>query len=237
VPEAGFRHYDQSLRVVEILERGTGESLIPEADALSVGPGLNLTWEVRDGIAHHSKGRKDLSDTSAERAATLEGKAVRIADRVAYINHDIDDAIRAGVLKPEDLPRAQIESLGSTHSERIARMVIDIVTTSDGKPVMEMSPEISEATDFLKEFLFERVYWNASTGNQDLRKAQHVIHALFRLYMEQPERMNGNAALLSLSVEARAERVCDFIAGMTDRYAVTCFDRHFVPKSMRSANW
>ena len=185
----------------------------------------------------HSKGRKDLADTSTGRADTLEGNVVRIADRVAYINHDIDDAIRAGVIEPADLPRSQMESLGSTHSERIATMVIDIVTTSDGRPTVEMSAGIGEATDQLKEFLFDRVYWNTATGNQDLRKAQHVIVALFRLYMEQPERMNGNSSLLNLSVPDRAQRICDFIAGMTDRYAVTCFDRNFVPKSMRGIHF
>src|SRR5438552_1288743 len=135
VPEAGIRHYEQSLRVVELLERGTGEHFPQEGETPpETHPGLNLTWEVRDGIATHSKGRKDLTDPSTGRAATLEGKAVRIADRVAYINHDIDDALRAGVLLPADLPRAQMESLGQTHSERIATMVIDIVTASDGKP-------------------------------------------------------------------------------------------------------
>ncbi len=238
VPEAGFRHDVQSLRVVELLERGTGEEFpaLDAAPSVSSPPaGLNLTWEVRDGIARHSKGRRDLSDTSTERAVTLEGRTVRIADRVAYINHDIDDAIRAGVLRPDDLPRAQMEALGHSHSERIATMVTDIVTYSDGQPRVEMSPPVAQATDALKEFLFERVYWNAATGNQDLRKAQHVIRALFHLYMEQPERMNGNARLCALPTEERAQQVCDFIAGMTDRYAVACFDRHFVPKSMRGA--
>ncbi|HZP84888.1 MAG TPA: deoxyguanosinetriphosphate triphosphohydrolase [Chthonomonadaceae bacterium] len=225
VPRAGFRHYEQSLRVVELLERGTGEG--------ASGPGLNLTWEVRDGIARHSKGRKDLTDTSTERASTLEGKAVRIADRVAYINHDIDDALRAGVLKPADLPRELMESLGHTHSERIASMVIDIVQTSDDRPIVEMSPAVAAATDTLKEFLFERVYWNAATGNQDLRKAQHVLHALFHIYMEQPERMTGDPSLRDLPTEERAQRVCDYIAGMTDRYAVSCFVRHFVPRGAR----
>ncbi|HZT43192.1 MAG TPA: deoxyguanosinetriphosphate triphosphohydrolase [Chthonomonadaceae bacterium] len=233
VPEAGFRHYEQSLRVVELLEYGTGE-MFPQdrpPDTLPT-PGLNLTWEVRDGIARHSKGRKDLTDPTAERAATLEGNVVRIADRVAYINHDIDDALRAGLLRREDLPDKEMEMLGHSHSERIATMVIDIVQHSDGKPIVEMSPPIAAATDRLKEFLFERVYWNAATGNQDLRKAQHVIHALFRLYMEQPELMSGNTALYDLSTVERAQRVCDFIAGMTDRFAVSRFVRHFVPKSM-----
>jgi dGTPase len=225
VPHAWFRHYEQSLRVVELLERGTGEG--------ASGPGLNLTWEVRDGIARHSKGRKDLTDTTLERASTLEGRAVRIADRVAYINHDIDDALRAGVLKPADLPRELMESLGHTHSERIASMVIDIVQTSDDRPIVEMSPAVAAATDTLKEFLFERVYWNAATGNQDLRKAQHVLHALFHIYMEQPERMTGDPCLRDLPTEERAQRVCDYIAGMTDRYAVSCFVRHFVPRGAR----
>jgi dGTPase len=226
VPSAGFRHDVQSLRVVELLERGTGE----HAEA----SGLNLTWEVRDGIAHHSKGRLDLADDSAARAATLEGAAVRIADRVAYINHDIDDALRAGVIRAEDLPREQIDALGPTHSARIANMVIDIVQFSDGGPVVDMSESVSRATDALKEFLFERVYWNTATGNQDLHKAQHVIRALFQHYMERPESMNGDGSLHALRPEQLAERVCDFIAGMTDRYAVTCFMRIFVPKGLSS---
>ncbi len=237
VPDAGFRHDLQSLRVVDLLEFGTGE-LFPDDVAYTAPatPGLNLTWEVRDGIARHSKGRKDLTDTTAELAATLEGKVVRIADRVAYVNHDIDDAFRAGVLKRSDLPREQLESLGHTHSERIATMVQDIVEFSEGSRRVEMSQPIAAATDELKEFLFKRVYWNASTGNQDLRKSQHVIRALFSLYMDQPEQMNGQAALREWTVPARAQKVCDFIAGMTDRYAVACFDRHFVPKGVRGIN-
>ncbi len=237
VPDAGFRHYEQSLRVVELLENGTGEMFPQDRQPLPPSQiGLNLTWEVRDGISRHSKGRKDLTDTSGERAATLEGKVVRIADRVAYINHDIDDALRAGVLRPQDLPRQQMATLGPSHSERISRMVTDIVQTSEGRPVVEMSEPIARATDELKEFLFEHVYWNAATGNQDLRKSQHVIHALFRLFMEQPEKMTGDGHLRTVSLEERALKVCDYVAGMTDRYAVACFDRHFVPKSMRGAN-
>jgi dGTPase len=224
VPTAAFRHDVQSMRIVELLERRTDS----EADA----PGLNLTWEVLDGIEHHSKGRSDLDDESAERASTLEGKAVRIADRVAYVNHDIDDALRAGVLRPEDLPREQIEALGPSHSARIAHMVIDIVQYSDGRPVVEMSEPVGGATDALKEFLFERVYWNMSSGNQDLRKSQHVIRALFQHYMERPESMSGDESLRELDLEQRAQRVCDFIAGMTDRYAVACFARIYVPRGL-----
>ncbi len=256
VPDAHFRHYDQSLRVVTWLERGTGEANQTDTEPQTINGvnsqaahdsdnheddgrsrGLNLTWEVRDGIAHHSKGRKDLADTSTERAQTLEGKAVRIADRVAYINHDIDDALRAGVIQPGDLPHRELAALGRSHSERIANMVTDIVTYSEGRPDVDMSPPIAEATDSLKEFMFERVYWNAATGNQDLRKSQHVIRFLFRLYMEQPELMNGSAALRDLPVSQRAEHVCDYVAGMTDRYAVSRFEGHFVPRGMRSSDF
>ena len=237
MPGAGFKHDEQSLRVVDVLEYRTGD-LFPDdrEEARPATPGLNLTWEVRNGIARHSKGRKSLTDPGAELAATLEGKVVRIADRVAYINHDIDDAFRAGVLRRADLPIEQMTALGHSHSDRITTMVLDIVRHSEGQPMVEMSPAIAAATEQLKEFLFERVYWNASTGNQDLRKSQHVIRALFTLYMEQPEQMNGQSSLLHVSVEERAQRVCDYVAGMTDRYAVTCFDRHFVPKGVRGVH-
>jgi dGTPase len=235
VPGASFRHDEQSLRVVDILEIGTGAP-VHEAGGSHVVQGLNLTWEVRNGIARHSKGRRGLQDTSRELAATLEGKAVRIADRIAYINHDIDDAIRAGVIAPDDLPRDQLDSLGHSHSERISTMVEDVVRNSLDAPTVEMSSDVAAATDELKEFLFERVYWNGSTGNNDLRKAQHVIRALFCLYMDQPVQMNGQPGLEELSVPERAQKVCDFIAGMTDRYAVACFDRQFVPKGVRGAS-
>ncbi len=232
VPTARFRHYEQSLRMVELLERGSAE----EQDANpKKNVGLNLTWEVRDGIAHHSKGRKDLSDTSTERASTLEGKVVRIADRIAYINHDIDDSVRARILKWRDLPKEPLKLLGKTHSDRISTMVMDVVTTSDGQPIVTMSPTIEQATDSLKEFLFERVYCNPELMLLHERdKARHVIRSLFQYYMEFPADMTGETALQNADTEARAVAVCDYIAGMTDRYAVSCFYRHFVPKNMRS---
>jgi dGTPase len=217
VPEAGFRHYEQSLRMVEVLEVHGG------------GPGLNLTWEVRDGIAHHSKGRKDLADESTQRASTLEGKAMRIADRVAYINHDIDDSIRAGLLKVEELPAEPIALLGNTHSERIATMVIDIVETSEGREDVDMSPAVSAATDQLKEFLFERIYCNPNVRTGELEKVGRVIRDLFRLYMREPDKMQGKADLLLTDTPARALAVCDYIAGMTDRYALTRFVADFLP--------
>ncbi len=218
VPDMQFRHVEQSLRVVEALER-SGD-----------GPGLNLTWEVRDGIACHSKGRADLSDTSNQRASTLEGKVVRISDRIAYVNHDIDDSVRAGILSQEDLPIESLSCLGQTHSERIARMVVDVVEFSEGQGDVDMSPEISAATDHLKEFLFERVYWNPSVEGTELKKAQRIVRDLFRCYMERPELMQGRDDLQNAGLQTRALAVCDYIAGMTDRYAVARFMKHFLPR-------
>ncbi|HLI48970.1 MAG TPA: deoxyguanosinetriphosphate triphosphohydrolase [Chthonomonas sp.] len=235
VPDAGFRHYEQSLRVVELLEYRT--DFVPEentdpSDGTPKQPGLNLTWEVKDGIARHSKGKADLSQET-DLPTTLEGKVVRIADRVAYINHDIDDAIRAKVITYSDLPQDIMKTLGRSYSQRIARMVEDIVLTSSDRPDVTMSAAMSECVDRLKDFMFERVYWNAAKGNEDLRKAQHVIRALFHLYMEQPELMKGETHLRDCSPAERAQYVCDFIAGMTDRYAVSRFVAHFVPKPIR----
>ncbi len=226
-----FKHVDQSLRIVDVLEVRTGDSG-PAADTQKP-QGLNLSWEVRDGIAHHSKGRADLDDIAVARATTLEGHVVRIADRIAYINHDIDDSLRAGLLRFEDLPGELIKTLGSTHSQRISTMVTDIVCFSENRPLVDMSEKIATATDGMKEFLFENVYWDASKGSQEFRKAQHVIEALFAFYMSAPEMMNGNQDLSNLENEARILAVCDFIAGMTDRYAVACFEKHFIPQNMK----
>lgn len=215
-PNISFKHVEQSLRVVEELEKHGG-------------PGLNLTWEVLDGIAHHSKGRADLSDTTAQRAHTLEGSVVRIADRVAYINHDIDDAVRYGILRVEDLPPDTLQNLGATHSERIAAMVIDIVEYSDGKPIAEMSPEMQSRVDRLKEFLFENVYWNPETGSSELAKAQRVVRDLFRHYMQRPQDM-GLSSPVPEDVDGRVQVVRDYVAGMTDRFAVRQFERLFLPR-------
>jgi len=224
VPEMQFRHVEQSLRVVEVLET-SGD-----------GPGLNLTWEVRDGIARHSKGRADLSDTTAQRASTLEGLVVRIADRIAYINHDVDDSIRAGILSASELPADCLELLGRSHSERIARMVIDVVEFSQNRNDVDMSADVSAATDQLKEFLFERVYWNPTVEGTELKKAQRIVHDLFRLYMERPDLMQGRTDLGDADEMIRARAVCDYVSGMTDRYAVGRFMKHFLPKGTAIAD-
>jgi dGTPase len=151
---------------------------------------------------------------------------------VAYINHDIDDAIRAGMLEPQDLPPDCVDVLGRSHSGRITTMVTDIVHTSDGSPDVGMSSRVADATDRLKEFLFERVYWNPVRGGVELEKARRVVTDLFHLYMDQPEKIPSGDSLKDVPMEERAQAVCDYVAGMTDRYALSRFVRHFLPRGL-----
>ena len=210
VPDAHFNHAEQSLRVVDYIERK--------------GLGLNLTWEVRNGIVHHSKGREDIG-LDLRGPATLEGKVVRISDRIAYINHDIDDAIRAGIISERDLPEDCAQVLGRSHSERIASMVRDVITASMGRSAISISESHRRAMNGLKDFLFQRVYGVDHPGLVELREAGEMLKELFRFYMAHPEELPagqehkvGRAANQS-SVQARATAVTDFVAGMTDRYA------------------
>lgn len=203
MPE-GFRHNEQSKRCVEVLEND--------------GNGLNLTWEVRDGILCHS---------GAQFPATLEGECVRRADRIAYLNHDVDDAIRAGVLQPFELPADCLKVLGETHGERINTMITDIVTCSMDKPALSMSPLVQEAMDGLREFMFERVYrdeWRRAEEERCL----HVIKALFGYYSEHPSELPEEFILIGYR-EGTARAVCDFVSCMTDRYAIRTYQQLFVP--------
>jgi dGTPase len=222
VPGGGFRHGEQSLRVVDVLEKR--------------GLGLNLTYEVRDGILHHSKGSADLSlDTSGP--ATLEGKVVKISDRVAYINHDIDDAIRAGIITETDLPTEAVEVVGRTHSNRIGSMVIDIIECSLRHGKIGMSEERRRATDRLKDFLFAVVYGRDVRGIMELEQASERMKQLFRFYMEHPQEIPEiiDQELAPATedsrntdpLESRTRMVCDFISGMTDRYAERDHARRF----------
>lgn len=221
VPGGHFYHYEQSLRIVDFLEKD--------------GRGLNLTYEVRDGILGHSKGGKDLAALDTERMPeSLEGMCVRIADRIAYINHDIDDSVRAGVLNILDLPQDALDVLGRTHSERIATMVTNVIETSFGKPSVAMSGDVVKATDNLKDYMYANVYSIDTRGNMELNKAQHMLKELFHLYMKQPDLIppiETSAAPddATTEVERRARQVTDFIAGMTDRYATMKFKHHFFP--------
>jgi dGTPase len=186
----GFRHNEHSIRVVDVLERD--------------GRGLNLTEEVRDGILRH---------TGSEEPATLEGRIVRLVDRVAYINHDIDDAIRHSALRPEELPAAEIELLGPTGSRRIDRLVHDLVETSGREGDIRQSPEIGEAMLSLRGFMFERVYLGPEAQAQHNR-AQQVVRAIFDDLVEHPEKLPSRPGALP-------DRIADHIAGMTDRFALS----------------
>lgn len=221
VPDGTFRHSEQSLRVVDVLEKR--------------GLGLNLTWEVRNGILHHSKGRADLS-LDPKGPATLEGRVVKISDRVAYINHDIDDAIRAGILAAEDLPAEAVDVVGRTHSERIGAMVMDIVEFSRDRSTIGMSEPFRRATDLLKDYLFAEVYGQDVRGISELKYAGEMLRELFKFYMEHPEEvpdMTGEDPSSKQTgpenIRTRAIQVCDFIASMTDRYAQKDYQRRFLP--------
>ena len=221
VPTGTFRHYEQSLRIVEVVEKD--------------GRGLNLTAEVRDGILGHSKGGKDIGITDVDNLpATLEGMCVRLADRIAYINHDIDDAMRAGVLVLSDLPSDSLHTLGTSHSQRIGTMVVNVLESSFGKPDVMMTGDVVEATNKLKDFMYANVYSMKTRGNLELHKAQFMIKELFHLYMKDDEAYQtafglGSDEIASLNVEQRARRVTDFVSGMTDRYASMKFKQNFMP--------
>ena len=203
MPE-GFRHNEQSLRMVEILE----------AD----GAGLNLTWEVRDGILCHS---------GKQAPSTLEGHCVRRADRIAYLNHDLDDAIRGGVLQPFELPSDCLKILGPTHGERINRMILDIVENSRDKAEITMSPLMQSAMDGLRDFMFEKVYRDKWRAAEEAR-CDHVLKALFRHFSDHPGEMPEEYILIGYR-EGTARAVCDFLSCMTDRYAIRLFQQLFVP--------
>jgi dGTPase len=194
----GFRHNEHSLRVVERLERD--------------GEGLNLTEQVRDGILRH---------TGPGEPATPEGRIVRLVDRIAYINHDIDDALRAGVLAPGDLPRAEIELLGSTGSERIETLVRDVLERSGGGEIAQ-SEEVGGAMLRLREFMFERVYLGPA-AQRERPRIERMLRALFEHYAENPP-----PPLVAGASEA--DRVLDYLAGMTDRYSIRAFTELSLPQ-------
>ena len=228
LPE-GFRHNEQSLRIVDLLEAG--------------GQGLNLTWEVREGILKHSKPREGIFEELAERywsagewgdplASTLEGQIVRLADSLAYLNHDIADAVRAGLLRPEDLPANARRVLGETHSERIDTLVSDVVDASweaalqprDGGPLpaIAMSPEVSAATDELRDYLFENVYlWEERLAEAD--RARRLIEFLWAHFLRDPSELE--ASEYTRREDALTRRIADYISGMTDGFAIAAAGR------------
>jgi len=213
--DGGFSHSEQSLRVVERLEKD--------------GKGLNLTWEVRNGILNHSKGMRPLSEIEKDpMPATLEAQVMRISDIIAYINHDIDDAMRAGLLIQDDLPRKVLECLGQTHSKRIDTIVKNVIETSlkNDLEVIAVSPEITDAMDTLRIFLNERVYHSVSNA-KETEKAKRIVETLFRYFMENPAQIDSYFNFTSGDPLVR--RTADLIAGMTDRYAIELFKKLFIP--------
>ena len=204
VMPGGFAHYRQSVRVVERLEKN--------------GAGLNLTWEVRNGILCHTKG---------EPAATLEGQAVRLADHIAYINHDIEDALRGGISFPMDIPLEISNVLGFTHAERINTLVMDAIRASTGKSAICQTPEVGEAMLALKDFMFANVYTNPLAKGEE-GKAQDMLRMLFDHYCKNPDALPAD--FQDIRMEEGVERaVCDYIAGMTDPFAVQKFEELFIP--------
>jgi dGTPase len=213
----GFSHYEQSLRIVDVLENGR--------------QGLNLTWEVRDGIARHSKGKHGLpvGADPEHRASTVEGQIARVADIIAYVNHDIDDAVRAGILEERALPAQAISVLGSTGSQRINTMVTDVVTRTldGGLSEVRMSDAVLQATLDLRSFLFEAVYENPR-ATAEFEKASGILGGLWDKLRARPEQYLDPATIQAEGLDAAAR---DFLAGMTDRYAVSLFEEMFVPRS------
>jgi dGTPase len=212
----GFNHYEQSLRIVDVLERD--------------GAGLNLTWEVRDGIARHSKGKSGMpvGADPAHRASTIEGQVARVADIIAYVNHDIDDAVRAGILREEDLPGERVTVLGRSSSERIGRMVTDVVhqTLDGGMSEIRMSEPMLEATVGLRSFLFESVYEN-EIATAEFKKAGGILGGLWEKVKENPTPYLDPRTIEKEGIDVAAK---DFVAGMTDRYAVNLYEQLFIPK-------
>ncbi len=208
ISENGFKHNIQSLRVVDKLEIKKDKR------------GLNLCYETRDGIRNHSG--KDLPQT-------LEGMLVRLCDRVAYINHDIDDSIRAGIISNEDLPKDITRVLGESHGDRINTMVMNIIENSLDNSSIEMSEEVKEASDSLRKFMFENVYLDEKV-KQEADKAERIIKELYFYYLDNPEYIPENFRRYDDDVNPEII-VCDYIAGMTDRYVMYKFQEIFVPKS------
>ncbi len=206
----GFAHYRQSIRVVEFLEKD--------------GQGLNLTWEVRDGIVNHR---------TSGNPSTLEGKAVRLSDKIAYINHDIDDGIRAGILKESDIPSEYTDVLGNSTKERLNTMISDIIVNSIGKNDLVMSEPVHKAMTDLRKFMFESLYLNPTAKSEEA-KADKLITELYRYYVANIDKLPDTYKRFITEFGERPEQVvCDYIAGMSDQYSISKFQEIFVPKAWK----
>lgn len=207
VVPGGFRHNEQSLRIVEKLE--------------NYGQGLNLTWEVKDGILNH-----ELNLTPS----TLEGKVVRLSDKIAYMHHDMDDAIRGGIMKESDVPKELAKVIGYTNGEWLDTFIHDIIATSMGKDDIMMSDEVYEAFLNLRKFMFERVYTNPEAKGQE-GKVEVMIKILYHHYLDHEEKLPDYLKAMMAAGESKERVVCDYVSSMTDRYAVSVFEEVYVPRS------
>ncbi len=212
--EGGYRHDEQSVRVVRYLEKE--------------GQGLNLTTEVVDGIRTHRKPRHDLTAGVAGSPSTLEAEVVKIADAVAYINHDVDDAGRAHIIQAQELPSNAIDNLGRTRSDRINTVVLDIVATSREMPRVSMSPQILTSLNELREFLFEQVY-TSPVVKREAERARHIVTELFLYFCQRPDALPPEYQLDPRD-EGVERHVADYIGGMTDSFAIRAFEDLFIPK-------
>ena len=207
---SGFQHNEQSVRVVEYIEKD--------------GKGLNLTREVIDGIRCHQ---------TAGEPATLEGQIVRLSDKIAYVNHDIDDAIRGGILSEADIPPKYRRTLGNSTKERLNTIIHDVITNSMDKPKVSMSEEVSDAMKGLRKFMFENVYLNPLAKREE-NKAEQMIEKLYSYYMAHVDQLPDEfLRMAALNGEPKEQIICDYIAGMTDNYAVKTFQELFIPKSWK----
>lgn len=212
----GFRHYEQSLRVVDLLEKE--------------GRGLNLTFEVRDGILKHSKGLGPILTPDEDGPATLEGEVVRLADIIAYVNHDLDDALRAGLIREKDIPENCLRILGRRHAERINTMVSDVIreTLAAEDRTLHLSAPVLKALEDLRSFLFEKVYRSPAV-RREFEKARRILTDLFEYYLQQETVWEKEMSCYEEGTP-KERIVCDFIAGMTDRYALYLYEKLFIPK-------
>lgn len=207
VSSVGFRHNEQSVRIVEQLEKD--------------GKGLNLTWEVRDGILNHQ---------SRSVPHTLEGKIVRLSDKIAYVNHDIDDAIRAHVLREEDIPKELRRTLGDNTRKRLNTLIHNIIKNSRDRDDIAMSKEVEEAMFDLRKFMFQNVYQNPTAKGEEV-KAKAMLRQLFYFYMDHAAYLPEKFLRMMEQGESKERVVCDYIAGMTDQYAITKFSEYFMPQA------
>ncbi len=206
----GFSHSEQSVRVAQVLEKD--------------GRGLNLTREVQDGMLNHGTNRMPM---------TMEGKVIRLADKIAYINHDIDDAIRGQIIREEELPDEYTDVLGHRTKERLNTLIHDVIYNSLGKPDICMSGRVEEAMHGLRQYMFDEVYTNPKAKNQE-GKAQNLLRQLYEYYMKNPSEMTEEyVRLLEGGLYSRERVVCDYISGMSDQYAIEIYEELFIPKAWK----